>query len=112
MEDGERVQQLRALVVLPENPGSVPSTHTVTHNHLNTGSRGSKALHGSNAFFWTLWVPGTHMVHICPCRQTLIHIRNKGNKSKDTLKKFKLGILGHTFNPRTQEAEAGRSPLV
>jgi hypothetical protein len=31
---GEVAQQLRALVVLPENLGSNPSTHTPAHNHL------------------------------------------------------------------------------
>jgi hypothetical protein len=28
------VQRLRALVLLPENPGLIPSTHMVAHNHL------------------------------------------------------------------------------
>ena len=31
---GEMAQRLRALVALPLNPGSVPSTHTVAYNHL------------------------------------------------------------------------------
>jgi hypothetical protein len=31
---GEMAQQLRALAVLPEVLGSIPSNHMVTHNHL------------------------------------------------------------------------------
>jgi hypothetical protein len=31
---GQMTQQLRALVALPEVPGSSPSTHMVAHNHL------------------------------------------------------------------------------
>ena len=31
---GEMVQWLRALATLPEDPGSIPSTHTEAHGHL------------------------------------------------------------------------------
>ena len=31
---GEMAQWLRALVVLPEDPGSIPSTHMLIHNCL------------------------------------------------------------------------------
>jgi hypothetical protein len=31
---GDMAQQLRALPALPENPGSIPSTHMAAHNHL------------------------------------------------------------------------------
>jgi hypothetical protein len=31
---GEIAQQLETLTVLPEDPGSIPSTHIATHNHL------------------------------------------------------------------------------
>jgi hypothetical protein len=31
---GEMVQQLRALTTLPEVLSSIPSSHTVAHNHL------------------------------------------------------------------------------
>ena len=31
---GEMAQWLRALTILPENLGSIPSNHMVAHNHL------------------------------------------------------------------------------
>lgn len=31
---GEMAPQLKILIVLPENPGSIPSTHMASHNHL------------------------------------------------------------------------------
>jgi hypothetical protein len=31
---GEMVQRSKALAVLPEDPGSIPSTYMVTHNDL------------------------------------------------------------------------------
>jgi hypothetical protein len=34
MEAGEMAQRLRALVVLPEDPGSIPSTHMAAHSCL------------------------------------------------------------------------------
>lgn len=34
-------QQLHAVAALAENSGSVPSTHTEAHNHLNSSSKGS-----------------------------------------------------------------------
>jgi hypothetical protein len=32
--DGGMAQQLRAFIVLAEDPSSIPSSHTVAHNHL------------------------------------------------------------------------------
>ena len=32
LEAGEMAQWLRVLAILPEDPGSVPSTHVVAHN--------------------------------------------------------------------------------
>jgi hypothetical protein len=34
MEPGEMAPQLRALTALPQDPGSIPSTHTAAHNHM------------------------------------------------------------------------------
>jgi hypothetical protein len=34
MGTGKMAQPLRALAVLPEDPGSIPSTHMAAHNHL------------------------------------------------------------------------------
>jgi hypothetical protein len=42
-------QELRNLAVLPEDSGSIPSTHIVAHSLLELQSQ------GSNALFWTLW---------------------------------------------------------
>jgi hypothetical protein len=47
------------LAVHPKNPGSIPSTHRVAHNCLKL----------NNGFFWSLWAPGMHMVHIYTCKQ-------------------------------------------
>ena len=33
-EVGEMAQQLRALTILPEDPGSIPSTHMAAYNYL------------------------------------------------------------------------------
>jgi hypothetical protein len=46
-------QWLRALAVLAKDPGSIPSSHIVTHNY-KSGSSGSCAL------FWTSWVLHAH----------------------------------------------------
>jgi hypothetical protein len=37
-------QQLRALAILPENPGLLPSTHMAAHTCSNCSSRGPNAL--------------------------------------------------------------------
>lgn len=37
---GQRVQWLRTLAILAEDPGSIPSTHMVLHNHLSLQSQG------------------------------------------------------------------------
>ena len=37
---GERVQQLRALAALPEDPGLIPSNHMVVHSHLSLQHQG------------------------------------------------------------------------
>ena len=57
-------QQLRALAILEEDSGLVPSTHIVAKVH-NSNSR------ESNTFFWPTQVQGIHMVHMDTCTQTL-----------------------------------------
>ena len=51
--DGAReiARSVVILAALPEDRGSIPSTHLAVHNHLavNSSSRGSVAL------FWSLW---------------------------------------------------------
>ena len=42
-EAGELAQQLKALVLI-EDQGLIPSTHTAAHNYLNSSSRGSDTL--------------------------------------------------------------------
>ena len=37
---GQRTQWVRALATLLEDPGSVPSTYRVVHNHLRLSTRG------------------------------------------------------------------------
>lgn len=51
------VQWLRALVVLPEVLGLVPSTHITAHNLYNPDSGESDTL------FWTLQEAGTHDIY-------------------------------------------------
>jgi hypothetical protein len=54
----EMVQKLRVLVVLAENPGSVPSTHMAARNH--------PLFHGHDIFsgFWrTRHAHGTQIMH-------------------------------------------------
>jgi hypothetical protein len=45
---GEMAQQLRALVVLPDNPSSIPSTHMVAHICLSLPEFNSQHPHGSS----------------------------------------------------------------
>lgn len=53
-------QQLRALAVLAENLGLVPSTYSVAHNYVfNSSSR------RANNVFWPLRVPSMRLVHTC-----------------------------------------------
>ena len=40
----EMAQQLRALAVLAEDPGSIPNIHTASHNCLKLHSMSSEAL--------------------------------------------------------------------
>jgi hypothetical protein len=40
-EEGETAQWLRALAALPEDLGSIPSTHTAAHNCLELQFQGS-----------------------------------------------------------------------
>jgi hypothetical protein len=51
-------QCLRALAALPEDLGSIPSTHMAAHNCLQLQSW------ESNAFFWPPGAPDKQMVHI------------------------------------------------
>ena len=46
--------KLKSTAALPDDPGSIPSTHVVDHNHLSGGPR---------ALFWPPRSPSTHMVH-------------------------------------------------
>jgi hypothetical protein len=49
----ETAQLLKALVTLPEDPGSIHSTHKAAHNW-------NLSLRGLEAFFWPLWVLQSH----------------------------------------------------
>jgi hypothetical protein len=40
LETREMALQLKALTVLLEDPSSIPSTHSVAHNHLEVQSQG------------------------------------------------------------------------
>ena len=42
---GEMAQWLSALVALPEDPGSIPSTHMVTYNYLQLQFQGIRHPH-------------------------------------------------------------------
>lgn len=55
---GGRAQWLRALTALPEDPGSIPSTHTVAPSHLQFQLQGVP-----RALFWPWWVPSIKIVH-------------------------------------------------
>lgn len=51
-------QWLSTMAALAEDPGLGPSTCMEVDNHLiNSSSK------GSNALLWSLWAPGTHVVH-------------------------------------------------
>jgi len=66
---GELAQQLIVRIsILAEDLSSGPSTSMVAHSYLYLHSVSS----GPNNPFWALCVPGTHMVHIHLCRQTII----------------------------------------
>lgn len=52
------IQRLRALAAPIENPGLVPGTNSLTHNHLSSSSK------ESDARFWPLQGPGTNVVNI------------------------------------------------
>ena len=59
---GKVTQWLKALAILSEVSGSVPSTYMTLHNLCNSSSRGSSAL-------WPFWIPGTHVIHRHTCKQ-------------------------------------------
>jgi hypothetical protein len=63
IEGGEMIQQIRALVVLPDDLGSIPSTHTVAHNHTYSSSM------CSNTLFLPLQELGMNVVHKRACIQ-------------------------------------------
>ena len=52
-EAGKTVQQLRELVALPEDLGSIPSTHTVCNS----------CCRGPETFFSPILAPGMHVVY-------------------------------------------------
>jgi hypothetical protein len=52
---------LRALDVLPEDFGSIPRTHMVAHNCLQS-PKGSKQK-AFSALLWPVRAPGMHIVH-------------------------------------------------
>lgn len=58
MEAGKIPQQLKALDVLSEDLGLVPSIHTKANSYLYFSSR------IGNAVLWTSPTPGKHMVHL------------------------------------------------
>jgi hypothetical protein len=51
LEAGELAQQLRAFAAFTKDPGSIPSSHMVTHNHL------SPVPGGSDGLFWPPQAP-------------------------------------------------------
>lgn len=71
---------LRVLAALLKDQGSVPSNWVVEQ------SCSQLRFQGSNAIYWSLQVPGMHMVHRHICRPNTIHIKTK-------IKKFKGGSL-------------------
>ena len=100
-------QWLRTLAVLPEDLGSVPSTHSSQPSvTLVLGD-----LMCASGFHSYIHPCGTHKLmqaeaHICMCACTHTH-------TQITLKKEKRQLSsGHTFSPRTRETEADRSLLV
>ena len=76
-------QQLRALAVLPEDPGSVPSTHiqwfTTTDNSSSKGSDALSGLHGH--------------LHICADILTYTH-KQKEKPSLGSPQTFDISITG------------------
>lgn len=50
-------QRIRTLAALPEEPGSIPSTHIVTHNHLLTPVSDTRHTHGTDIH--------AHKTHSC-----------------------------------------------
>lgn len=66
----DMAQGLRVLAALAKDSGLVLSTQVVTHNYLEIQFQGLCCL------LWPLGAPGTHMAHICTCRQILININS------------------------------------
>jgi hypothetical protein len=67
---GELAQCLRALAVLPEDPGSgILRTHIVAQNHLEL------ILRGPNGLFWPPQAPGMHRVYRHTRKQMFLHIK-------------------------------------
>jgi hypothetical protein len=68
---GEGWRNGSAVTIAPaENPGLVPSTHTVAYNHHNSSSRISDVLFG------LLGVPETYMVQIHRSKIHRINLKN------------------------------------
>lgn len=55
LEAGEMAQWLRVLAILPEDPGSVPSTHVVAHTFQEMTS---------DDFFLPPWISDMHLIQI------------------------------------------------
>jgi hypothetical protein len=64
-EIGEMAQLSRALIALPVDPGSIPSTHIMVYKLLSLNFRGPSAL------LCPSWAPGKSVLHIYTCRQNI-----------------------------------------
>lgn len=73
-------QRLRVFTALGEDPGLVPSTHTmwiiIAYGYSSKGSKYSLALEGTS---------DTRVIHIHACRQHIHKIQIKTLKNKVTL---------------------------
>jgi hypothetical protein len=66
----EMAQWLETLTALPEEPGTIPSTHIGWLTSFCSSS-----FRGSNILFWTSQAQGIYMIHRHICRQTYTDIR-------------------------------------
>lgn len=53
----EMAQLTRTLSAFPEDTELVPSTHMMTYRYRHQ-------FRGADVFFWCLWAPDIHVVHI------------------------------------------------
>ena len=70
------LQLLNALVALAEDPGLIPSTHKVVHNHPYSSFK------GSNVLFWLPQAPNPHIVHIHTFRENTHKMAKSNFKNK------------------------------